>query len=131
MSADLAPSPGPVVVEEPDDLERRVRVTLAAAGAMCVCFVVGWLVGTAQPTTEVVTGSCFAGAAQVSCDLEDDWVVGWEGTVTWIDRRGAWHEGSRPGCLPRRERVTVTLGITDVDAGDTDWKQVLWVDCRG
>ncbi|GAB6986318.1 hypothetical protein JCM10369A_28420 [Nocardioides pyridinolyticus] len=104
-----------------------VAVVLVLAAA-----VLGYLLGRQDPREHVEEVSCLSTAWAISCELEDDWTIGFPARVTWTDVHGAWHENTRPECLPPTGRglegpVRITWVPVDVDG--TSWRQVVAVAC--
>ncbi len=76
------------------------RRRLLATGALVVVAAgLGFAVGRDARVVEEDV-SCLSAPGTISCELEDGWTVSVPRDVAWTDRRGDFHEGGRPTCLP-------------------------------
>ncbi|GAA2002625.1 hypothetical protein GCM10009719_09720 [Nocardioides kribbensis] len=76
------------------------RRRLLATGALVVVAAgLGFAVGRDARVVEEDV-SCLSAQGTISCELEDGWTVSVPRDVAWTDRRGAFHQGGRPTCLP-------------------------------
>jgi hypothetical protein len=81
--------------------------------------------------TTVLTGSFYVGDHVTSARI-GDWAYGTEGSVSWIDRQGSWHDSGWPDCLGTvGSTVRVRFGEVPVQGpSDLSWRQIVWFDCR-
>jgi hypothetical protein len=92
-------------------------------------FAVGYSIGNHRSTTHMATGYAYASPLQIGASSAG-WSYDIPLDVSWRDGAGGWHEGSRPACLKAStHRIPVTFAWVPADAGDVNWRTVVWVDC--
>ncbi len=92
----------------------------------------GYLLGTRPATLTVRVGQAYSTPYQIGISTKG-WFYDVPLRVSWRDGAGAWHQDSRPTCLPPTGEIpNLTFGTVNVTGpGGQGWRQVVWVDCTG
>jgi hypothetical protein len=112
----------------------KARTIGLAAGLLIGLFGlgIGFLVGgSASSRPPVLIGSGYVGSDQATFQVGDEF-YGFQGSVAWTDRAGAFHPDGWPDCLPRLQGFTnIRFAATTEWFGDVGASSVSWVDCQG
>ena len=99
--------------------------------AIGVALVVGGFFGAWWSGPKLAVGYAHSAEGQVSIESED-WTYGMALDVTWVGEQNTWHHGDRPACVPPSESgiSDVHFAWVPVSIEGSEWRDVVWVDCR-
>lgn len=107
----------------------RIVIPLAVIVGALLAAWIGYLAGTHRSPTHVASGYAYASPYQITA-TSHGWSYDIPLAVNWRDSTEAWHEGSRPACLPASTRqLPVKFAWVPAQAGDIHWRTVIWVAC--
>jgi hypothetical protein len=112
----------------------RARVVSRPWVALGVITVVAIAAGFAAGSWRFgpATHSGMAQSAEGTISVESEgWWYGIPLDIPWTDKQNSFHDRGRPDCLPPSEApIPVRFSAVEVNSGTTQWRQVVWVDCR-
>ncbi len=108
-----------------------VSQPLTAVGVgVVIALAIGLAAGTWRFGPSVRSGMAQSAEGAISVE-SDGWFYGIPMDVAWTDRESSFHDRGRPDCLPPSAApIPIRFSAVEVSAGDVQWRQVVWVDCR-
>jgi hypothetical protein len=104
-------------------------LTVVGVGVV-IALAIGFAAGTWRFGPSVHSGMAQSAEGAISVE-SDGWFYGIPMDVAWMDRESSFHERGRPDCLPPSAApIPIRFSAVEVSAGDVQWRQVVWVDCR-
>lgn len=111
-------------------MSRSFQTAVVAAAIVVVLAAgVGFVIGSRSSAPVLRTGVASPAENAISVEA-DGWTYNVPLDVPWTDAQGAFHDKGRPACLPAGANVPIRFASVDVSAGGTEWRQIVWVDCR-
>ena len=104
-------------------------LTVVGVGVV-IALAIGFAAGTWRFGPSVHSGMAQSAEGAISVE-SDGWFYGIPMDVAWTDRESSFHDRGRPDCLPPSAApIPIRFSAVEVTAGDVQWRQVVWVDCR-